>query len=250
MSGNKKSYDLIFSIGEACSCSISLRNAGLQNYSYPLDWLFGSDFIGRCQLLSDKFNNFIDKDDLEFVYSERSAKCEAYHNKKNDLTFNHDFIIGIPFEEIYPEVLSKYKRRINRLLNKISCAKRTLIVYIEAPTKDHIEVSNDEIRRGYSIITQGFAKNKFDMLYISYKNGDKYIEKLGNCITRVNLDYKDYDSEFDYQPLVSTLTLELSDYELNISFKEVIKRKLLKLAISLIPNKQKRKDLRNRYHVK
>ena len=32
--GTKEKYDLIFSIGEACSCTQALRMNKLQNYSY------------------------------------------------------------------------------------------------------------------------------------------------------------------------------------------------------------------------
>ena len=32
-------YDLILPIGEACSCSQSLRTAGLQFASFPWDWI-------------------------------------------------------------------------------------------------------------------------------------------------------------------------------------------------------------------
>ena len=56
-----KKYDLIFSIGEACSCTSALRLAKLQFKSYPLDWLFGSDFIGRCKILASQFEHFIGK---------------------------------------------------------------------------------------------------------------------------------------------------------------------------------------------
>lgn len=34
---NKIKYDLIFSMGEACSCSDLIRSINYQNYSYPFD---------------------------------------------------------------------------------------------------------------------------------------------------------------------------------------------------------------------
>lgn len=51
MNGSKESYDLIFGIGKTCSCTFALRKYGLQRFSYPLDRLFGSDFIGRCKIV-------------------------------------------------------------------------------------------------------------------------------------------------------------------------------------------------------
>lgn len=85
-------YDFVFSIGEACSCTQILRQQGLQKASYPFDWLFGSTFVKRCELLASEFKDFIRKEDLEFSYEERSIKCYAYHNKLNGITFNHDFL--------------------------------------------------------------------------------------------------------------------------------------------------------------
>ena len=40
---SKQHYDFVFSLGQACSCSSSLRAAKLQYASYPFDWLYGSD---------------------------------------------------------------------------------------------------------------------------------------------------------------------------------------------------------------
>lgn len=45
ISNYEKKYDLIFSIGEACSCAEVLRESRLRFYSYPFDWLYGSTFF-------------------------------------------------------------------------------------------------------------------------------------------------------------------------------------------------------------
>ena len=57
----KKKYDLIFSMGAACSCSSALRSAELQVASYPFDWLFGSDFCNRANIVVNDFERFLDK---------------------------------------------------------------------------------------------------------------------------------------------------------------------------------------------
>ena len=58
-----KKYDLIFSIGEACSCTEMLRKCRLQFYSYPFDWLFGSTFLNRIKMLCDDMKTFINKEE-------------------------------------------------------------------------------------------------------------------------------------------------------------------------------------------
>ena len=52
-----KKYDFVFSIGEACSCTQVLRQQGLQNASYPFDWLFGSTLVKRCEILANEFKD-------------------------------------------------------------------------------------------------------------------------------------------------------------------------------------------------
>lgn len=98
--GEIKVYDLIFSIGEACSCTQILRQVELQDFSYPLDWLFGASFTDRIKIVASKFENFFNKDDLIYAYTEEAVPFDAYKNTLNDMTFNHDFPKNVPL--IYP----------------------------------------------------------------------------------------------------------------------------------------------------
>ena len=100
-----KKYDLIFSLGAACLCSSTLRKKNLQFYSYPLDWVFGGDFTFRVDLLVSDFADYINKEDLVFTGKQNEAKnnlCDIYFNKRTNMGFNHDFPVGIPFEEAFP----------------------------------------------------------------------------------------------------------------------------------------------------
>lgn len=192
-------YDFVFSIGEACPCTQVLRQLGLQDASYPFDWLFGSTFIGRCKILTEEFKDFIRKEDLEYSYEERSLKCNAYYNKLNDIVFNHDFLKSLDFEEAYPLVKEKYDRRIRRLLEKIKNSNSVLVVYLEIPTSNHIEISNQEILQGYSILKKKFG-DKINLLYIKNSRCETKIEEFENGkITRVTCDYKKYGSGNDYE---------------------------------------------------
>ena len=193
-----RKYDFIFSIGEACSCTQVLRQLGLQDASYPFDWLFGNTFIGRCKILSEEFKDFIRKEDLEFFREEKSIKCNAYHNKLNDIVFNHDFLKSINFEEAYTIVREKYDRRIKRLLNKIQNSNSVLVVYMEIPTTNHVEVPNEEILQGYSILKEKFG-DKINLLYIKNSKCKTIIEEFENGkITKVTGDYKKDNSNLDY----------------------------------------------------
>lgn len=194
-----KKYDFIFSIGEACSCTQILRHLGLQNASYPFDWLFGSTFIGRCKILTEEFKDFIRKEDLEYSHEERSLKCNAYYNKLNDIVFNHDFLKSLDFEDAYPLVKEKYDRRIRRLLEKIKNSNSVLAVYLEIPTTNHVEVTNEEILQGYSILKEKFG-DKINLLYIKNSKCETKIERFENDkIIKVIGDYKKIDTKLDYK---------------------------------------------------
>lgn len=62
-----KKYDFIFSLGAACSGSYALRKRNFQIYSLPFDWLMGSDFLSRINLIKNHFSNWFNIEDFELV---------------------------------------------------------------------------------------------------------------------------------------------------------------------------------------
>ena len=250
---NKQKYDLIFGIGEACSCTQSLRKYDLQFASFPFDWLFGTNFIGRCQILAQRFNRFIEKKDLQDTQRRNSDKnnpCEVYYNTYNDITFNHDFFITQKFDVLYPIVKEKYDRRIARLLSKIETSKQILIVFLETPTTNHPIIDDKTIKKGYDIIAKAFPKTMIDMLYIQNSKDINKTELLTPHIKKIVLPYKCLiDGAVDYAVDVDKLECVFQNYQLNLSRTFLLKRKLQKILIKLIPIKQKRRQLRKKYHL-
>ena len=47
-------YDFVFSLGQACTCSMTLRHAGLQFASFPLDWVSGGSLASRTALVASR----------------------------------------------------------------------------------------------------------------------------------------------------------------------------------------------------
>lgn len=247
----KKEYDLVFSIGEACSCSSSLRASYLQEESYPLDWVFGTDFIGRCKIVAGEFKDYINKEDLEYSFSNRSISCSAYHNKTNDLTFNHDFLESVPFDEMYDKVKEKYERRIKRLVDKLKSSKRILIVYMETPITDHEIIPNENIIEGAKIIEEKFKRedNIIDFLYITHKKGVNNKINIKDNILKIEYDYKAYNSDIDYCVNFKRMNKLLSSlYKLKMPRFYFAKRKSIKFIINIAPTKTLRRKLRKRYH--
>ena len=190
-----KKYDLIFSLGEACSCTQSLRDASLQIFSYPYDWLYGSDFRGRVNILLDDFKRFIDKDDLKYSHGERSIKCNAYKNFFNDITFNHDFLASIDFDKMYGLVKTKYDRRIRRLLFQMEKANKILIVYLETPNSPNKLRNNATLIESLQKVQTKYPNKTIDLLYFSNDSSFeslKYIkDNISNNILKVIGNYYD-----------------------------------------------------------
>ncbi len=251
MRGNKfKEYDLIFSLGAACSCTQALRDSGLQFTSYPLDWLFGTNFVGRIEILTSNFNRFIEQNDLEYIYSERSISCDAYHNKFNDIVFNHDFPADVPLEQSYSAVREKYNRRIDRLMKNIDRAKSVLIVYIETP--DCVtKTPNDDIVSAFSNVAKRWPGKHIDLLYLSCDLKNEAVTKLGPNITKIVTNYKNPDKNAPaYTVDGQVLSGIFGKYALNLSLEFRLRRMLAKFLLKFVPIKPYRKKLRKKYHVK
>ena len=254
MGSNRKKYDLIFSLGAACSCAQTLISANLRQFSSPFDWLFGSDFVSRCKILTSDFERFLEEKDLEYSHSERSISCDAYYNRYNDLTFNHDFEAKKELKETFPQVKEKYNRRINRLLQKIQEARTILIVYIETPDIEN-HSTNKEILSGWRKIHQKYPDKKIDLLYLINDNkmNPKQSEKenLSENVIKIVANYKSRKPNALPHSVNNSILVRLfSRYYLNIPFSQRAKRYILTYGIRCIPLKFLRKSLRRKYHVK
>jgi len=189
-----KRYDLIFSLGAACSCSIHLRRHGLQKYSYPFDWIYGSDFLGRVKILSNHFKGFIEYEHLECRQVLQEIKTQAYENTANNLVFNHDFPVDLDLKESYHSVREKYDRRINRLFLQLKKSRSTLCVYLENPIENNKNIYDISIlKQGIHTINKAYNKDNINLIYITYsekiEHGNYTINK-DEKVTHIIMNYK------------------------------------------------------------
>lgn len=251
---SNKKYDLVFSLGEACSCTQSLRDAKLQLFSYPFDWLYGSDFVGRVDILFNDFKRFIDKSDLVYSHSNRSIKCNAYTSSFNGITFNHDFLASIDFDKMYELVKAKYDRRIKRLLSQIAEAKKVLLVYIETPNNPNKLRDNSILTKSLQQIKNKYPNKTIHLLYFSNDSNMKVLQykelNLTNDVVKVIGNYWDMrGGGLDYLVKAEFFKLYFKDYSLNISTLYRFKDLWLSLLIKILPSKKLRKQLRCKYRV-
>ena len=249
--GNKtKKYDLIFSLGEACFCSLALRGINIQQASFPFDWIAGCSFTERCNILMNNFDRFFEKDDLEYIDVAPQGKSNAYYNKYNTLTFNHDFPINLSFDDAYKLSKEKYDRRIKRLYKNINDAKSVLIVYMELPSTNHKEFSDEILLESFNSLRNHFGE-KINVLYLKNSSTEKSTQDIANGFTKMIFNYKNYQkADDDYAPDMQIIKSTISNYKLsNTTIFSELKRQCFIRTIKLMPSKSLREKLRKKYHI-
>ena len=228
-------YDLVFGIGGACSCSQLLRKCSLQFYSYPYDWLFGADILTRVSILANDYKDFINYEDLEdtgHTNLDKKNLCEIYHNKSNDITFNHDFRYGKPLIETYDKVKAKYDRRIQRQINQIEHSDNVLAVYLQIPN-DRMIVDNEVLIESHNTLKKRFPKQNIALLYIYCNHGSKQVEyeNIQEGLIKTKFDYDAYVEAVPYA--VNDMVLQNQICKIKMTTKFITNKNLCSRYIYL-----------------
>lgn len=126
-------YDVVISLGQHCATAMYMNRSGLRTFSSPLDWLEGSRVgLEKCILLIEReFENFLPKESL--IARASGEVSDGKHRYYDDASMGfgvfHDFPLMLTMAESYPMVMTKYKRRINRVYDLVPRGGRVLFVY-------------------------------------------------------------------------------------------------------------------------
>ncbi len=240
-------YDLIFGMGEACSCSQALRAAGLQFASFPWDWIAFPSMPERAKIMCDGFKGWLEMADLEYVATTGGGKVQ-YRNVKNGIIFNHDFTADVPLSESFPVVKARYDRRIARLDRLIRAAQRpVLVLSLDTPAKGGVTTPLEDCREARRILSAGYPGISFEMCLVSLDRSRPYADRIEEEVEpgllHAVFDYADHtpgapDFSVDFNMLTSFLAAHFSvrDYrtpEEKRAFKELRRRqKYAKAGVS------------------
>lgn len=194
-----RQYDLIFGLGSVCSCTQSLRRAGLQTLSFPYDWVTPlkeenilRDVRIRAETICNGFNGWFEEKDFAFHGANTNGK-DKYYNERLDLIFVHDFPLGVPLSQSFPLILSRYRRRIDRLLDLIGRAKSVLVVRLDRHDLPY-RTSAEDCAYVRNVLNGRFPETRFDVLLIQpdpeIPIGERRVEQLSEGVTRLSLDYR------------------------------------------------------------
>ena len=188
-----KSYDFVFSLGYCCTCSESLRAEGLQNASFPFDWIGVPSLEQAVSIVVNDFADWFDREllDLWDVRITGGFVTRVYRNRKTGIGFVHDFSNAEPIETTYDRVRRRYDRRIERFRKCMLSSDRILAVYLEIPKAPRL--SDDRIEAVRARLCARYPGKTIDLIYM-YEDPDcphwaadpvKY-----EGVTAVRMDYR------------------------------------------------------------
>ncbi len=193
----KKEYDFIFGLGNACSCTQTIRKAGLQFLSLPFDWIImedSDDLLRRVDIIKNKFRGWFEQKDLIKIRSYPEGNKDIYRNAATGTIFNHEFKMNEDLATRFPAVRQKYDRRIARFLELLDSAKRILIVRMDRP--DQVPLTSEaDCRNALTRLGALYPHAEFSLLHLTMAEGvafrDRQVQEPGNGILRIAFDYRD-----------------------------------------------------------
>lgn len=131
-----KQYDMIISLGGNCAAAMQLDFRGLRKYSLPFDYLFMHDDQTIKWLFEGFQTNFADfflrENMVELVGDERGDDrhgCVQYKDTLSGYRCIHAFMEHVETNvEHYNDIMSMFKRRFDRMFEKIDASKKVAFI--------------------------------------------------------------------------------------------------------------------------
>lgn len=119
-------YDLYISMGYMCRTAYYLKMHDLRIESYPLDWMYGYSLDTVIHLFKTKFEDFFAE--IEDESSDWDGHCRKVRDTKNNIVSIHHFPWDKEAMQMQKEFLEKMKRRFKSMDDKLSKAKRVVLL--------------------------------------------------------------------------------------------------------------------------
>ena len=194
---DKKTYDLVVSLGGNCSAASNLKYRKMRHFSLPFDWVYMKDsrpLVYLCEGFKDNFKNLALYQNLHREQANVSHKI-IYSDSYSGYFFPNHFSCDIN-EKVYEEFNARLRRRADRLISKLRTGKKVLFIL----TLD-FEVDNNILFELYDSLSSEFdADIDFEVMIFGMNNSDNVKYKGMNIrnITRMMNDYDFYKTNFEW----------------------------------------------------
>lgn len=234
---NLAKYDLAFSIGHACACSMTLRAAKMQFASFPLDWITGGTIATRTALVTSSFDGWMEKDDFEYLGTNPKNGLGMFKNRKTGFTHLHDFP-DAPIETSIHDVSEKHRRRAQRLTRLIESSSRVLVVYLARPKETPLPLL--DFTESLAALNRRFPGKDFDIIRFTCDSDRPFASRLvshpAEHVTEILFDYRDpkrdANMELTAQALID-LGVAVKDYRSAAERKAYdLKRKMKRYGVN------------------
>lgn len=202
-------YDLAFSLGQACACSMTLRKANMQFASFPFDWLAGATLPSRVDILIHHFDRWMEKEDFVYDGTNPINGLGMFHNRKTGFKHLHDFSDG-PIEDSLAQVVAKYARREKRLFDLLGKSMRVLAVYIDSSNKGGRQTpSIDDLVKARADMSAAFPGVSFDFIHFILDRDTPYdrraVDSPAEGITEIRFNYHDDETDVCFSAVADSL---------------------------------------------
>ena len=208
----KAKYELIYSLGHDCACTIYLNKFGLRSYAGPFDWIntpsaVDADFQTKIMCILNDFNDFLNPMDFQFLPKNptmfNDERCDYYENIKTGFWFFHDFPVDVPFDDSFPKVKESYQKRISRFYKEIKKNNRILFIWFSY----HFISDNKLLIDLCNKVCKKFDK-QIDFLFIEH-NESLPLGKSKKTVISPNITkYSLYTRKWDLKGKLTTLGQE------------------------------------------
>lgn len=166
----KGRYDAIFSLGDLCLAGIQLRRHNLRPFSGVIDWMGSPSLLDVTRLLKNRFQGFMEFSNLSIRgYADEDMLLVV--DEQYNISSNHDFDTSkntLTHLANYPEVKTKFDRRIKRFLEKLETSEKILFIRTEG--------SFDEVLKLEEVLSE-LVKGDFRILVINHTDVNRMVKK-------------------------------------------------------------------------
>ena len=184
----------IISLGFGCQIKVQIETFYKREETQFFDWLI-TDFKSVLYILKNiNDRQFMKKENFtcDSVFYERETwtKCYKIENVKCKMISTHDIVLNKNFTDCLDEFISKYNRRLDRLINVINSNENIHMIHcIDHMFTDRYIVSNEDVSNFKKYLSDINPNNNcFLHIVISPKHKDKDI----------NLDHLIQDNVYVY----------------------------------------------------